>query len=172
MPNSNPVSPLVRTALFVSDLARSVRFYRDFLGLESQYLDITDLSASSAMRLLRFPETAHMRATILKAPGPNYGMVGLFELTGVPRREASDPHPHPLIGESVLVFYCADVPAKLSRLEEFGGTLLAPAAKFHLPGASFEPVTEVVFRDPDGFAVNLIEAPLATAYDTAPVHFG
>jgi catechol 2,3-dioxygenase-like lactoylglutathione lyase family enzyme len=172
MSNNNPVSPLVRTALFVSDLTRSVRFYRDFLGLEAQYLNVTDLSASSAMRLLRFPETARMRATILKAPGPNYGMIGLFELTGVPRREVRGPRTHPLVGESVLVFYCADVPGKLTRLEEFGGMLLAPAAKFHLPGASFAPVTEVVFRDPDGFAVNLIEAPISQAYDTAPVSFG
>ncbi len=172
MSQSNPVSALVRTALLVSDLQRSARFYKDFLGLSEYYLGPIDLSKSSALGMLDLPATATLNALILKAPGPNFGMIGLFELKGSAQPALPAERRSVRVGDSILVLYCADITEKLSHLAQFGGRLIAPPGTFHIPGASFDPVKEVVFRDPDGFAVNLIEAPIATAQDHNPVRVG
>jgi catechol 2,3-dioxygenase-like lactoylglutathione lyase family enzyme len=166
---SQQISPLVRCALMVRSLDRSRRFYKEFLGLTETFLPPSDLSASAAPGLLKLPPNTSLRATILKAPGPNFGMVGLFEIG----EERADPaHRNRIeIGETVLVFRCSDVPGKLARLEEFGGRLVSSPATFHLPGASFAPLTEAILRDPDGYAINLIETSPALAYDDTPVTF-
>lgn len=172
MSQTNPVSALVRTALLVSDLARSTRFYKDFLGLREHYLGPIDLSRSTALSMLALPQTASLNALILKAPGPNFGMIGLFELKGSAQTALPAQRDSVRVGESILVLYCADIGEKLTHLASFGGRLIAPPGVFHIAGASFDPVKEVVFRDPDGFAVNLIEAPLSTAQDHNPVRVG
>ncbi len=169
MSSLQQISPLVRCALMVRSLDRSRRFYKEFLGLTETFLPPSDMSATAAPGLLKLPPNTSLRATILKVPGPNYGMLGLFEIG----EERPDPvHRNRIeLGETVLVFRCSDVKKKLARLEEFGGRLVSSPATFHLPGASFAPLTETILRDPDGFAINLIQADPSVAYDSTPVTF-
>ena len=147
-------SPMIRSALFVRDLAVSVRFYRDLLGLEETFFE-GELSDGNAWRLLGMPAATRTRALILKAPGPAIGMVGLFELR--------DPAPPPLdrdgaganLGEACLVFYCADLTPVFERLEEAGGTCVCPP--LHLEVNQQVKQREMTLRDPDGVMINLIE---------------
>jgi catechol 2,3-dioxygenase-like lactoylglutathione lyase family enzyme len=78
--NDLDVSRLVRTALFVSDLAKSKAFYKDLLGL-GQILFEGQFQGEVLGRLLGLKPTDKVDACILKAEGPAYGMIGLDLLT-------------------------------------------------------------------------------------------
>jgi catechol 2,3-dioxygenase-like lactoylglutathione lyase family enzyme len=148
------ISPMVRTALFVADLERAVGFYRDVLGLDEVFFD-GDLSDGNANELLGMPPGTTTRATILKAPGPAWGMVGLFEI--------SEPAPAPLVrrldtinaGEACLVFYCSDLDTVTRGLEAGGHQVLCAPVRLRI-GAQVKQ-REMCFRDPDGTLINLIE---------------
>ena len=82
--NDTPqVSRLVRTALFVSDLDRSSRFYRQGLGYHEVYSG-GELTHKVAHALLGVPEDSAIRYEIVKAEGPNFGMIGMFEVKPSP----------------------------------------------------------------------------------------
>ena len=64
-------------------------------------------------------------------------------------------------GEPVLVFYVAALDGALSAAKAHGGTLLSGPEQFRLPGVA---VSEAIVRDPDGVALNLVEAPESVAW--------
>jgi len=148
------ISPMVRSALMVSDLGRSTRFYRDLLGLDETWYE-GELSEGNAHQLLGMPAGALTKACILKAPGPAWGMVGLFEV--------SQPDPPALHrdeqrinqGETCLVFYHRDLRAVQAALETLGMPVLCPPLMLEVDGVARQ--REMTFRDPDGVLINLIE---------------
>jgi catechol 2,3-dioxygenase-like lactoylglutathione lyase family enzyme len=160
-------SPLIRTALMVRDLARSRPFYEAVLGLHGVYLE-ADLTQTVSWKLLGLPPGTAVRALILKPesidgrPAPDFGMVGLFELG-----TAAPPCPPVAgavrFGEPILVYYVADLAAALRATQELGGSLLAGPETFEIPGGE---VSEAIIRDPDGVAINLVQAPEASAWTT------
>ena len=75
------VSRMVRTALFVSNLDNSSRFYKEGLGYREVYSGGT-IEHEVAHALLGVPTDRVIRYEIVKADGPNFGMVGLFERQG------------------------------------------------------------------------------------------
>lgn len=148
------LSQMVRAAVLVSDLERSTKFYEDILGLKEVYFE-GSLDHPAAAQLLAVSEVTNIRAKILKAPGPSYGMVGLFELT--------NPSPNPVsrnentsnVGEMCQVYYCDDVGVVYDRLIEGNYTVVCPPV--FLKVGSRKGQREMVFRDPDGAMINLIE---------------
>ena len=159
-------SPLIRCALMVRDLGQSRQFYEEVIGLTATYLD-ADLSSTIAWKLLGVSEHSSVRCVILKAPeiggkpAPDFGMVGLFELndsdlTGLPRRMDGV-----VFGEAVLVFYVESLSRCLDLVDIHGGQVLTGPEEFRLPHAQ---AAEAIVRDPDGVAINLVEAPDAVAW--------
>jgi catechol 2,3-dioxygenase-like lactoylglutathione lyase family enzyme len=148
-------SPLIRAALMVRNLERSRAFYAAVLGLTQEYF-IGDMQGSTAAAIIGVPETANIRAAILKAPGVDYGMLGLFEMPiDTP---AITPRDGGLaLGEAVLVFYTEDLDHALTAAVEHGGRLATPLQVLNSR-------REVALRDPDGVAINLIERPVSDAY--------
>lgn len=156
------LSPMVRTALIVSDLERSTAFYKDTFELEDVYAE-GGLTHATAAKLLGMPPETKTRYRILRSAGLNKGMVGLFELT--------DPAPPPVtkredgcsIGEACMVFYCADLDVVHDRLIAGGHTVLCPPTHLEvdIEGGAIKSADrgqrEMTFRDPDGVMVNLIE---------------
>jgi catechol 2,3-dioxygenase-like lactoylglutathione lyase family enzyme len=148
------ISPMVRTALFVSDLERSRAFYRNVIGLDDTWFE-GELTDGNAHELLGMPAGSVTRACILKAPGPAWGMVGLFEV--------SNPAPPPLNrrlgsinqGETCLVFYCHDLDPVTAALEAGGHAVLCAPLPLRI-GTQVKQ-REMCFRDPDGVLINLIE---------------
>lgn len=148
------ISPMVRSALFVSDLECSTRFYRDLLGLSEVWYD-GELSDGNAHHLLGMPADSVTKAKILKAQGPAWGMVGLFEI--------SNPLPQPVqsdrsrinIGETCLVFYSTDLDRVQRDLHAEGHAVLCPPLLLEVDGKARQ--REMTFRDPDGVLINLIE---------------
>jgi catechol 2,3-dioxygenase-like lactoylglutathione lyase family enzyme len=148
------VSAMVRAALFVQDMERSTRFYRDILGLSEVYFDST-LDQPVIPQLLGVDPSTITRARILQVPGPSFGMVGLFEL--MPRPEPIRKVPgKPNVGEVALVFYCADIDTLVSRLELEGVTWVCRPVPYVSAKHGFAQ-REMSFYDPDGVFVNIIE---------------
>ncbi len=160
-------SPLIRTALMVRDLARSRPFYEAVLDLRGVYLD-ADLTRTVSWKLLGLPPETPTRALILKPrdidgrPSPDFGMIGLFELGTA--AEPWPPLPHSVrFGEPILVYYVPDLAAALRAAEAHGGRVLSGPEQFQIPGVT---VSEAIVRDPDGVALNLVQAPEGLAWMT------
>jgi catechol 2,3-dioxygenase-like lactoylglutathione lyase family enzyme len=162
------VSSLIRAALFVADLDRASIFYST-LGLTQVYYE-GELDQTTTNRVLRTPETTITRCRILKKPDtPNFGMIGLFELTNPAppsvRRESHSLH----VGEATLVFYCDSLDATLEAARAAG------AQSVHAPELLVMPhrpdgQRETLLRDPDGVLINLIEKDdLEEAFKTIPI---
>lgn len=158
----NDVSPLVRAALIVADLDRSFDFYSDVLGYEELFFD-AELQDRVINELLAVPSTSYTRVKILKATGPSFGMVGLFEITepAPPGIERSYDGCH--VGEVCMVFYCADVEVVYGKLQRHSATIVAAPRLLNIkeiPGAGQR---EMVCRGPDGELLNFIERDPADA---------
>jgi catechol 2,3-dioxygenase-like lactoylglutathione lyase family enzyme len=148
-------SPLIRAALMVRSLERSRAFYAAVVGLTQEYF-VGDMQGSTAAAIIGVTESANIRAAILKAPGVDYGMVGLFEMPA--DTPAITPREGGLaLGEAVLVFYTEDMDRALAAMAEHGGRLATPLQVLNSR-------REVALRDPDGVAINLIERPVSDAY--------
>ncbi len=148
-------SPMIRAALMVSGLDRSRAFYKGILDLDEVFVE-GEVSGGNMWDVLAVPESTATRLCILKRPGqPEYGMVGLFELT--------NPQPEPVQrsstgmnrGELCMVFYCNDLDAVTAKLEAGGHTIVSPAMPLRMRG--YVKQREMIFRDPDGALINLIE---------------
>jgi len=146
---------MVRTALIVADVERSTRFYRDILGIAGTYAE-GELTHDAGAKLLGMPPGTRIKYRILKQEGgPNRGMVGLFE--------ASNPAPPGFtkrkdgvnVGEAVLVFYCDDVEGVHKKLVAGRHTVVCPPTHLQVTANKGQP--EMVFMDPDGILVNLIQ---------------
>jgi catechol 2,3-dioxygenase-like lactoylglutathione lyase family enzyme len=145
---------MVRTAIFVRDLEDSARFYSAVLGLDKVWYE-GELTEGNAHELLGMPAGSATRAKILKAEGPEWGMVGLFEISNpVPQDLSRDPE-RINQGEGCLVFYHADLDVVVERLVAGGHTILCPPVVLIMDGKPRQ--REMTFRDPDGMLINLIE---------------
>ena len=146
---------LVRCAIFVSDLEVSTRFYRDVVGLPEQLFEGA-LDGVPLERLLGLSAGARVRFRILKAEGPPYGMIALFQVEGQTLTRVAKTEGTVNIGEGVLVFYRPDLDALSARLASIGQTFLSgPERLVDTPQRRTD--REVMLRDPDGVLLNVIE---------------
>ena len=160
-------SPMVRAALIVSDLDRSRAFYEDILGLDEVFVE-GEISDGNISNVLAVPASTITRACVLKRSDQiDYGMVGLFELT--------NPQPEPVHrastgmnrGEVCMVFYCDDLDSVTAKLEAGCYTIVSHAMPLRIRGHVKQ--REMIFRDPDGALINLIEWDLSR--DEKPEHW-
>ncbi|WP_029417925.1 VOC family protein [Brevundimonas bacteroides] len=160
-----PVSSLIRSAVFCSDLERSTVFYRA-LGLDAVYFE-GDLDPESSQGALQVPAGSTLRCRILKrsADAANFGMVGLFELTPAPEPLPAPAGP-PRLGETALVFYAQPFIEVLTAARGAGATWSPDPITFVMPHRS---QMEVCLRDPDGVLINLIDRDPAEQFKTVPV---
>ena len=153
--NDRPqVSRIVRTAIFVSDLEKSVRFYREALGYSGVYASGV-LEHKVGHALIGVPEDSVIRYEIVQADELNFGMVGLFEAKPSPpsfkrgNRGAN-------LGEGCMVFFATDIHAVRDRIVEFGGEIVCEP---QLLAVHTLRQLEMTCRDPDGMMINIIERP-------------
>ncbi|MDR7101738.1 VOC family protein [Croceicoccus sp. BE223] len=146
-------SALVRATMFVRDLERASRFYRA-IGLTETYFE-GRLDHPSATAILGFADPRPFEIRILKRPGPNYGMVGLFRLADDSGAAELPPPAGPArIGEVALIFYVADLDAALADARALGATWMPEPQLFVM---AHRAQREVCIRDCDGVLVNLVE---------------
>lgn len=153
--NDTPqVSRIVRTAIFVSNLEDSVRFYKEALGYGRVYANGV-LEHKVGHALIGVPDDSVIRYEIVQADELNFGMVGLFE---------AKPAPPPFtranrganLGEGCMVFFATDIHAVRGRIVELGGEIVCEPQLLVVHDLR---QLEMTCRDPDGVMINIIERP-------------
>ncbi|OGN82745.1 MAG: hypothetical protein A2X23_09140 [Chloroflexi bacterium GWC2_73_18] len=146
------VSGFFHGGVTVSDLDRSLAFYRDALGLAIQ---VERLATDDYLRQIHgLPFTA-VRMAFLAVPG-SPTMVELLQYRGLPstpaRTQPSDP------GTGHLCLYVDDLDALDARLRAAGYHARSPAPVTVTAGPNIGSRV-VYFEDPDGYPVELLERP-------------
>jgi catechol 2,3-dioxygenase-like lactoylglutathione lyase family enzyme len=143
----------------VGDLERSVKFYRDALGLTVKSrpgggpgLPLPE-SMSEALSNLTAIDGAKLRRLTFDLPGASFGLE-LAEFTGIARTPveagASDP------GAPILALTVRDIDAVLSALKRAGGRIVTIGGEpVHLVGLNGRGRRFVLFRDPDGILIEI-----------------
>lgn len=155
------VGPLKRLTLWVRDVERSLALYRDLLGLDVVEDKVLEGPAVAALLGL---ESGRLRIVHLAADGATVGWIGLYALTGAKPSVPSLPVPDPKgfsYGQAVAVFETRCIDSILERLGAGGYRLLGRPIDYvkqqstgPTPAGRYR---EVVFFDPDGVPVSVIQ---------------
>lgn len=149
------VGSMYHTGFTVSDIDRSIEFYRDVLGM-SLYRRQTG-TAEYLARITGF-EGVRLEVALLQAPDGS-GMLELLQYASHPapptERETNRP------GNGHLCFKVDDIRTACKDLRQRGVRLIAEPAEItagvHRGGFG------VYLRDPDGFTIELFQAPKPAA---------
>jgi catechol 2,3-dioxygenase-like lactoylglutathione lyase family enzyme len=146
------VSGFFHAGVTVSDMERSLAFYRDALGLEIASDGIT--GGPSAHRIWGMT-TNKVRVVFLRVPGSD-ALVELFEFYDLERHPASA---RPCdFGAGHMCLFAEDLDALYTRLRDLGyvsrGTEVVTIDAGPHTGAK-----AVYMKDPDGYHVELYERP-------------
>ena len=145
-------STLHHTGYTVSDLDRSLAFYRDLLGCE--VIATQEKEGGYLAAIVGYPD-AHVRMAHLRVPGGDH-VIELFEyLTPAGDRAAVEPRN---VGASHLCFVVTDLQAVYNALLEQGVT------SFVSPPVEVDTGINrgglgIYLRDPDGITVELFQLP-------------
>ncbi|WP_298686281.1 VOC family protein [uncultured Sphingomonas sp.] len=158
------ISALIRGTIFVRDLDRATAFYRA-LGLTETYYEGV-LEDASASGIIGYAEPLPLAVRIVKRPGPNYGMIGLFKMD-----DGLHPETVPLatgparVGEVALVFYVGSMADAMAAARANGATYAPEPGIFVM---AHRQQAEVCIRDCDGVLLNLVETDPAQQERTRP----
>ena len=152
------VGPVYHTGFTVSDIERSIAFYRDILGLKlikrqtgtAQYL--ATITGFEGVRL----EQAHLQ------PADGGSMLELLQYVSHPAAATDRATNRP--GNGHLCFRVDDVRSACTELKRKGVTLISEATE--ITAGAHAGGWGVYLRDPDGFTVELYQGPSANPADT------
>ena len=158
----------LRTTLFCSSAERSLALYRDILGFA--VVEDKTISGPAAGALLNLGE-CRLRMIML-APSPKAApVIGLFEISDAAIPSLAFQARCIAHGQAAIVISTDDFAALYRRLMDHGVIFLTPPADYvkrqssaHAPAGIYR---EMIFRDPDGVLVSVIEIrPLAETEKT------
>jgi len=144
-----------RATIIVRDMERSLRLYRDVIGLEVNY-DTTVQTSGVALPAGEPGATA--RLILLNANDPWVGWIGLMEWTSPPI--PADEYPKRMgPGDVVLVLNTDDVEGRCAAAKEVPGVTFTAEARLQVyPGRDGGKDIRVMgcnFFDPDGILIEL-----------------
>jgi lactoylglutathione lyase len=140
------------TSVTVSDMDRSLAFYRDLLGME--VISELDRSGGYASTVTGIPE-AHLR--IVYVEGGNH-KIELIEYLNPKGRPVDMSTANP--GIAHLAFEVDDLEGMYEELSAAGVTFRSEPVE--VPGGGPNAGTRIVYvRDPDNFTIELIQRPEA-----------
>jgi catechol 2,3-dioxygenase-like lactoylglutathione lyase family enzyme len=142
------------TGYTVSDLDRSLGFYRDLLGME--VLATQEKAGGYLAAIVGYPD-AHVRMAHLRMPGSEH-VVELFQYLA-PAGAAPERIEPRDVGTAHLCFRVNDLPAEYARLREAGvdSFVSEPVAiDTGINTGGFG----LYLRDPDGIVIELFQPPV------------
>jgi catechol 2,3-dioxygenase-like lactoylglutathione lyase family enzyme len=156
MPPTAPlVTPLKRTAIIVTDMERSLRFYRDVLGLGVWVEGRLGRDVPAIFRLLGLPP-GMVRWVILQSADVDWGMVGLFELRRPAPPKVAAAGRSARQGEACLVFHTLDVEAVHRGARAMKLPVICPPTLLEIAERGVLS-KEMTLRDPNGVMLNFIQ---------------
>ena len=144
-------SPVKRTTIIVQDMERSLRYYRDLLGMEVFFEgQIGNPGASELMGM----EISGLHMVVLTVDVSQMGMVGLMQLQGAePALESTAWSDRVKTGETILVIPTDNMRALHERMITEGYTVVTSPTRMEVPNRP--EIHEMMARDPDGVIINL-----------------
>jgi catechol 2,3-dioxygenase-like lactoylglutathione lyase family enzyme len=143
-----PIQRLTHLGICVSDLERSLRFYRDGLGCkEVGRLEMAGGPADT----LNGMEGVRVRAIYLERDGWRLELIAFAEPGWIGPQA---PRPMNQLGLTHLSLRVADLDAACARIEAAGGGLLH-GTRVGRPGRT----RAIMAHDPDGMRLELVEGP-------------
>lgn len=138
------------TGFQVADLERSLRFYRDLIGLE--VISRRTITEPYIGELVGYPGV-ELRSAFLRIDGGSH-LLELLEYRGIPRRAVDPQTANP--GTAHICLVVEDLVALHGRLVAAGAPSMSPApiAPTHGPNVGH---LVVYMADPDGIRVELLE---------------
>jgi catechol 2,3-dioxygenase-like lactoylglutathione lyase family enzyme len=147
-------SPLYAATIGVEDLARSVAFYVDCLGLD--LIERGPLSGAGFEAHWRLPRGATARMAVLADRGCAVGRLALIEFDAPGRRPVRHVAGQSVFGLVNLNFYAEDIAALTASLERAGARAWSAPLVHDMGDAVGQPI-EVMLEGPDTVILNLIE---------------
>lgn len=149
-------SALVRTAITVSDIEASKRFYSYGLGFRVGFDG--DITRAEVLEQLQLQETQTAWFVVLHGAEAVGGrdtagaMIGLIKVDNPPLERISRPGPGTLaVGEGILAVVASDMEKVYARMLELGVEILYPPTDS--PDGEY---AELVVYDPDGLRVHIV----------------
>lgn len=144
---------IIHVGLTVTDLERSVAFYRDILGLT--YLGEMEMEGLETERLFQQKDCKARVAYLNGSPELAAPPVELIQFVGQePERQAGD-----LFRTSIseLCFAVEDIDREYLRLKDLGVEFLSEPQTFDSTEYGFGKSRAVYLRDPDGIVLELLQ---------------
>lgn len=157
-----------RATIFVRNRAKSMKLYRDILGMRPYFDNYWD---SPPINAIMGTKSETLRATVLEGSGSAlYGKLGIYQLSTASVRRAGPPSRsrRAEVGDVAVVFVVDDVDRLAARINAGGYVVVAPSTVLrHNPNHKVQG-REMLFRDPDGILVNLIQPPVVNGATAQP----
>jgi len=141
------IKGIFHTSITVSNLQRSIEFYRDILGLE---LLFTRESSGEGLSKSLGVENAYLKIAMFKAGDDSFELIEYSN----PKCEPKSLRPCD-IGNMHLAFQVSDIKVMQSKLEKHGYTFNAPPA--YISEGPMKGWLWAYFKDPDGAQLELVE---------------
>lgn len=145
-----------RTTLIVRDIARSLPFWRDALGLTVVYDEVIERPLDPERPE---GEQRSLRLVLLRANDSFVGAVGLLEYVNPRRPERVAGEDRPIVGDFIMVVNATDLDVRWPRVRDVPGIkVLSEPSRVEYPAPGGEgviPVMVSMVRDPDGYFVEL-----------------
>lgn len=150
------LSPIMRATTFVRDREASLNLYRDIFGL-TQLMD--NYWKGVGINRIKNTEGLEQRAAIFMAGLSNFGNIGVYKLY-FEQLEIPPPSTRDRVvpGDAAIVLATRDIHRIYEAVKAAGLMIISPPVALGNHGAR-EPQLEMLFRDPDGILVNVIQPP-------------
>ena len=137
------------TCITVSDMERSIRFYRDLLGLELVMTEESERSGDDRSKALGVPK-AKVKLAILRAGDAQVELIEYVTAKGQPYDRSNNDS-----GAMHIAFQVEDIDGVYQRMLEQGVRFTAPPAT--IPAGPMEGWRWTYFFDPDGVSLEIIQ---------------
>lgn len=164
VPKSNPVvfqdgmnvAPLARATIFVRDIEESLKLYRDILGLHPMF---DNYWKGSGINAIMGTDGLEVRATVLMAGESVSGNLGIYQLHNDETVPApSQQTPDTRTGDFAIVFPTNDIWRLTDEITAAGYPIVSPPVSLIIRDEYEVQPVEMMFRDPDGVLVNLVQS--------------
>lgn len=137
------------TCITVSNLERSIAFYRDMLGLELKMTEESERSGDDRSEALGVPK-AKVKLALLQAGDAQVELIEYVTAGGRPYDRNNND-----VGAMHIAFQVDDIDAAYSRLRGHGVRFTAPPAT--IPAGPMVGWRWTYFSDPDGVSLEIIQ---------------